>query len=181
MILDLLKQRRSIRQFKPEPLSAEEIKILAEAVLRSPSSRGRNPWEFIFITESDLRAQVSLAKPHGADFLSQAPLAVAVVADPNKCDVWIEDCSIAAILLQITAESLGLGSCWAQMRLREHGDGDSAEDYLREVLQLPKDYVVPFIIGIGRPAESKPGHSQEDLAWEKIHSNRFATKQEFTA
>lgn len=178
MLLDLLAKRRSIRTFTPDPLSKEQVDMLAEAVLRSPSSRGRNPWEFIFITDPSLRNSVSQAKEHGAEFLKNAPLVVAIVADPEKCDVWIEDCAIAAILLQITAESLGLGSCWAQMRLRKHKDGRPAEDHLRKILQLPDNYVVPVIIGIGNPAEAKPGHIRDALGWNKIHSNRFGDQKE---
>ncbi|MDO3379973.1 nitroreductase family protein [Geoalkalibacter halelectricus] len=178
MVLDLLKKRRSIRRFKPDTVSSADLQTLQEAVLRSPSSRGRNPWEFIFVTDAELRGRLSRAKLHGAEFLAQAPLAVAVIADPKKCDVWIEDCSIAAILLQITAESLGLGSCWAQMRLRDHDAQTSAEDYLRQVLELPPDYRVPFILGIGHPAEAPPGHPREALNWDKIHFNRFGSREE---
>ncbi|WP_305045831.1 nitroreductase family protein [Geoalkalibacter sp.] len=173
MVLDLLKQRRSIRAFKSDPLTPEEIDTLTEALLRSPSSRGRNPWEFILVTDPDLRDKLAQAKAHGAEFLREAPLAVAVVADPGKCDVWIEDCAIAAILLQMTAESLGLGSCWAQMRLRSHKDGRSSQEHLKEILQLPEVYQVLAVIGIGHPAEPKIGHRREDLPWNKIHRQRF--------
>lgn len=178
MLLDLLAKRRSIRTFAPDMLSKEQVDMLAEAVLRSPSSRGRNPWEFIFITDPSLRAAVSQAKEHGAEFLKNAPLVVAVAADPEKCDVWIEDCAITAILLQMTAESLGLGSCWAQMRLRKNKDGRPAEDHLRNILQLPDNFVVPMVIGIGRPAEAKPGHPRDTLGWNKIHYNHFGEKKE---
>lgn len=172
-MLDLLKKRRSIRKYQRRPVEQEKIDLLLEAALRSPSSRGRNPWEFVVITDPERLRQLARAKEHGAAFLADAPLAVVVVADPEKCDVWVEDCSIAAIILQLTAESLGLGSCWAQMRLRAHDPKQSADNYLREVLGLPQGYVVEAIIGIGYPGESKSGHPHTSLEWNKVHLNHF--------
>ena len=173
MFLSLLQQRRSIRKFKPQPVEPEQIDRLIEAALRSPSSRGLNPWQFVVVDDRETLGRLGRTKAHGSEFLTGAPLAVAVCADPERCDVWVEDCAIAAIFLQLAAQSLGLGSCWAQIRLRPHGDGRSAEAYVREVLGLPESLVVECIIGIGYPARRLPGHPREGLAVEKVHRNRF--------
>jgi nitroreductase len=173
MFLSLLENRRSTRKFRPKPLSRDEIEILVEALLRSPSSRGRNPWEFILVTDGEMLDKLARAKEHGSAFLKAAPLAVVVCADPERCDVWVEDCAIASIIVQLTAESMGLGSCWTQIRLRPHGDGTSAEEYLREVLGLPERYAVASIIGIGHPEERLPGHPKESLQFDKIHFDRY--------
>lgn len=173
MVLSLLQKRRSIRRFQDRPVEEEKVEILREALLRSPSSRGRNPWEFVVVTDRTLLRQLAAAKEHGSAFLTGAPLVVVVAADPQRCDVWVEDCAIAAIILQLAAESLGLGSCWAQIRLREHDDGRSAEAYVKELLGLPEGCVVECIVGLGYPAEQKPGHPRDELAWEKIHRNRY--------
>lgn len=178
MLLPLLEKRRSIRKFQPEPLRKDEIDILAEALLRSPSSRGRNPCEFIVVTDGVMLDKLALAKEHGSAFLKGAPLAVVVCADPERCDVWVEDCAIASIIVQLTAQSMGLGSCWAQIRLRPHGDGRSAEEYLREILGLPRRYVVASIIGIGHPDESPLGHPKESLPYDKIHINAYSSTSE---
>ena len=156
----------------------EKIELLCEAVLRSPSSRGRNPWEFVIVTDRQLLDRLSASKEHGSEFLAGAPLAVVVCADPNRCDVWVEDCSIAAIVLQLAAESLGLGSCWAQIRLRNHGDGRAAEEYIRGILDLPSHWVVETVIGIGYPAQRPAPHPRESLAFEKIHREKYMRKPE---
>ena len=39
-----------------------------------------------------------------------------ILADPNATDVWIEDASIVSIITQLMAQSLGLSSCWIQVR-----------------------------------------------------------------
>lgn len=175
MILSLLQQRRSIRQFKSQPVEPEKIAQLIEALLRSPSSRGLNPWQFVVVDDPETLRRLGQAKAHGSEFLSAAPLAVAVCADPARCDVWVEDCSIAAIILQLAAESLGLGSCWAQIRLRPHGAGGSAEAYVRQVLGLPETLAVECIVGLGYPSRRLPGHSREKLLFAHVHRNRFGS------
>ncbi len=57
--------------------------------------------------------------------------------------------------------------------MRDHNEEISAEQYLKELLDLPERYVVEAVIGIGYPGESKPGHPVESLDWDKIHINRF--------
>lgn len=174
MILSLLQQRRSIRQFKSQPVEPEKVEQLVEALLRSPSSRGLNPWQFVVVDDPETLRRLARSKAHGSEFLSGAPLAVALCADPERSDVWVEDCSIAAIILQLAAESLGLGSCWAQIRQRPHGAGGSAEAYVRQVLGLPETLNVECIVGLGYPARSLPGHPREKLLFDHVHRNLFA-------
>jgi hypothetical protein len=47
-------------------------------------------------------------------------IGIVVCGDRTQSDVWIEDCSIASILAQMASQSLGLGSCWIQVRNRMH-------------------------------------------------------------
>ncbi|WP_321529867.1 nitroreductase family protein [uncultured Desulfuromonas sp.] len=169
MFLDLLRQRRSIRKFTNTALTEEQLCLLQEAVLRAPSSRGRDPWQFIFVTDRHKVQALSQAKPHGAGFLAEAAVAVIVCADPQCCDVWIEDCSIAAFILQLTAQDLGLGSCWAQIRCREHDDTTDAESYVRRVAGIPDQLRIDAIIGIGEADEEKEGHPEDELRQERIH------------
>jgi nitroreductase len=169
MFIDLLRNRRSIRGFDNRPIEKEKVDLLVEAGLRSPSSRGSNPWEFVVITDPEIISRLSHAKPHGAAFLKNAPLAVVVVADPSKSDVWVEDASIAAIIFHLAATDLGLGSCWVQLRLREHDAKQSAGDYVADLVGLRKGLAVLSIIGIGYPAEDKSGHPEGSLQYDKVH------------
>ena len=105
--------------------------------------------------------------------IERAPLAMVVCADTSLTDVWIEDCSIATHQIQLAAESLGLGSCWIQVRLREHDSNLSAEDYVRELLNLPQTMAVESILAIGYPAEEKAGIDDDELLRDRIHYNRF--------
>ncbi len=174
MFLSLVQKRRSIRRYEDKPVEPEKIDRLIEVALRAPSSRGFNPWEFVVVTDRILLEKLSKAKPHGASFLKDASLGIVVCADPEKCDVWIEDASIASIYIHLAAESLELGSCWIQIRKRMHDQTKTAEQYIRELLNIPKHLNVESIIAIGYPAEKKSPHLKEDLQYEKVHYNVYS-------
>jgi nitroreductase len=173
MFLSLVQKRRSIRQYLEKPVEKEKIELLMEAALRSPSSRGFNPWEFIVVTDRDLLEKLSKAKTHGASFLKNAPLGIVVCADPEKCDVWVEDASIASIFIHLAAESLELGSCWIQIRMRMHDQTKTAQEYVQELLNIPENLNVESMIAIGYPAESKSAHRKENLQYEKVYYNEY--------
>jgi len=175
-MIPLLQARRSIRKFQDRKIEPEKIDKLMEAALRAPSSMGHNPWEFIVVTDEAVLEGLSRAKEHGSAFMKGAALGIVVCADPDKSDVWIEDTSIASIILHLTAASLGLGSCWIQIRKRMHDDTKTAEAFLAELLNLPENMKVLSMVGIGYPAEEKPGHGKETLSYEKVHMNRYGEK-----
>jgi len=173
MFMSLLENRRSIRRFQHREVEREKIDVLVEAALRSPSSRGFNPWRFIVVTDDVLLKKLSRTKTHGSAFLKQAPLGIVVCAEPDRSDVWIEDASIASIFVHLAAASLGLGSCWIQIRERMHDDTTTSEDYVRGLLNIPGRLTVESIIGAGYPDESKPPHPREKLEYEKVSQNTY--------
>ena len=173
MFSTLLKTRRSIRRFSTDPIEPEKLNTIVEAALRAPSSRGLNPWEFIVVTDGATLKRLAGAKPHGASFLAHATAGIVVIADPNRCDVWIEDASIASILIHLTAHDLGLGSCWIQIRNRMRDESQSAEDYIAKLLKIPSHFNVESIVAIGYPEENKPPHPHESLQLEKVHIQRY--------
>jgi nitroreductase len=176
MFHSLIRTRRSIRQYENKPIEAEKIDLLLEAALRPPSSNNCKPWEFVVVTDKELLKQLSGAKPKGAGFLKDAALGIVVCADSSKCDVWVEDASIAAAFIHLAAASLGLGSCWIQIRKRDHADGRQAGERVAELLALPAHLEVEAIIAVGYPAEEKAPHPQEALPFEKISYNRYGNQ-----
>jgi nitroreductase len=167
-MLELLRKRRMIRKFKKERIDPARLDELKEAVLRSPSSRGIKPWNFFFVQDTELIKRLSICKEHGSSFLTDVPLAVVVCGNETASDVWIEDCSIAAIILHLTAESLGLGSCWIQVRNRKHNADATSEEYVKKVLGIAAPLKVLAIIAIGVPDEANPGHPFESLEQGKV-------------
>ena len=165
--------RRSIRKYKEDKVPKEIVNKLVKAALLSPSSRRINPWEFIIVEDKEILEKLSGAKKHGSTFLRKAPLGIVVIADENKSDVWVEDTSIASIILQLTAQSLDLGSCWIQIRNRMHNDTITSEEYIRDLLHIPTNYKVESIISIGYPDEERPPQDVEKLQYEKLQSNQY--------
>jgi nitroreductase len=177
MLIDLLRKRRSIRKYEKRPVEAEKVDLLVEAALRSPSSRGFNPWEFVVVTDPETIVTLSGAKPHGASFLKNAPLAIAVCGDPERSDVWVEDVSIAAIILHLTATDLGLGSCWIQLRKREHAQGGTASEFAARVLGLREGLAVSAIMAIGYPDQRLEAHPKTTLQFKKVSFNQYGRRR----
>ena len=175
MFIPLIQKRRSIRRFLKRDVEPEKIDLLVEAALRAPSSRGINPWEFIVVTERETLDRLSTAKKHGSLFIKNANLGIVVCADPEQCDVWVEDASIASIFIHLAALSLGLGSCWIQIRERMHNEIITSEEYVSEILNIPVNLKIESIVGIGYPDEEKSPHAKEELQYEKVHHNVFGT------
>ncbi|MBU5453860.1 nitroreductase family protein [Caproiciproducens sp. MSJ-32] len=173
-MIELLKSRRSIRRYEDREIEKEKIDALLKAALLAPSSRNRRPWEFIAVTDKELLKKLSESKEHGSKFLEGAKLGIVVIADKEVCDVWIEDASIAATLIQVTAHSLGLGSCWIQMRERMRNKEEKAEDYIRKLLNIPDKYGVECVISVGYPAEEKKAYEESNLDYNKIHYNYYS-------
>lgn len=173
-MMDLLRRRRSIRKYLPKAVERETVELLAEALLRSPSSRSINPWEFIIVDDRGLLSKLARTKEHGSEFLKGAALGIVVCADGAKSDTWVEDCSIASILVQMTAQSLGLGSCWIQVRNRNHSGEKSSEAYVQEVLGLPGHMKVESILSIGHPNEVKRPVAKSELKYNKVRHNYYS-------
>ena len=172
-MIELLRARRSIREYVERPIEPEKVDLLKEAALRSPSSRNIDPWEFIFVEDRELLARLSACKPHGADFLEHAALCVVVCGDSRESDTWIEDCSIASILVQMTAQSIGLGSCWIQVRNRMLDDQTPSERYIQDLLRIPEHIKVQSIIAVGYPAEKREPLPAEELKYWKVRANTY--------
>ncbi|MBF0200587.1 MAG: nitroreductase family protein [Desulfamplus sp.] len=173
MFFDLIRNRRSIRKFTQMPVGKEIQEQLIEAALRAPSSRGFNPWRFIVVDDPGLLAKLSTSTAHGAYFLEDAPLGIVICGDSTKSDVWVEDASIATIYIQLAAQALGLGSCWIQIRKREHDSGKSAESFIQSLLEIPEHYKVESIVALGYADEQKNPHSLDSLDFDKVFYNTF--------
>lgn len=173
MLFDILKSRRSIRKFQNKEVEKEKIDVILKSALLSPSSRSIRPWQFIAVTDPELIRQLSLCREPGSGFLAGAPLAIAVIGDKDSSDVWIEDTSIAAAIIQLMAQDLDLGSCWIQVRERFHTEKVTAGEYIREVLGIPEQYSVECMIAIGYPGEEKKPYEENALQYQKLHFDKF--------
>ena len=172
-MLELYKTRRSIRKFKDQPIEREKIDEILKGALTAPSSRGLKPWELIVVTDRELLQKLSESRGPSSKLISGAATGIVVLADAELSDVWTEDASIIAVMMQLSAHSLGLGSCWVQVRERLTPQGESVDSGIKKLLDIPDKYKVECILALGYPAEEKEPHKEENLPLEKIHYNTF--------
>ena len=170
---NLVQQRRSHRRFSSQEIDAEQVRLILRAALMSPTSKGQRNWHFVVVDNATDIEKIADAKDMGAQFLKGAPLVVAVLGNGQQNDCWVEDASIAAFAMQLQAEDLGLGSCWAQMRGRGLADGTSADTVLRGILGYPEDLNCLCVIGFGHASDERKPQAEDRLKWEHVHIGKF--------
>lgn len=151
--MDVIVNRRSVRNFTAQPVPEELVTKLLRAAMRAPSAGNEQPWEFI-VTQSwaalDAAAEVSpYAKP-----LLRAPLAVTVCGNREHCkyaehDYWIQDCSAAIQNMLLEACHLGLGGVWLGIY-----PVDERVARVSSLLDLPENVIPLGIVALGYPAET---------------------------
>ena len=110
-----IKERRSVRSYRKEQISKEELDAVLEAGTYAASGMGRQPAKMVVVQEPELIAKLS--KMNGAvmgadsDPFYGAPTVVIVFADTNA-GTWLQDGSLVMGNLMLAAYAVGLGSCW---------------------------------------------------------------------
>ena len=170
---NLIAIRRSMRKFTEEKLTEEEKKTILRAALISPTAKNNRGWEFVAIDDPAVLEALSKSREMGSGFLAEAVFAVVVLGDPSKTDCWVEDCSIAAIDMQLQAEDLGLGSCWCHMRGRANAEGKTTKQTLMELLGIPEQYEPLCIVGVGHKNMDRKPYEDDKIEWSKVHWGKF--------
>lgn len=152
MFIDVVRSRKSCRLFTDVPLEENEMELIIEAGHKAPSSRNLKDVRLFPVTDLGLIRRLALCKDGSTTPLETATFAVIVAADPDVCDVWIEDASIATIMMQLEAEDIGIGSCWIQIRLRS-SEETPAEDFVKREAGLDGNLKVLSIVAFGKRAD----------------------------
>lgn len=167
-LFDAMLKRRSVRKFSDEDITKEQLDRILQAALLAPTSMNRKPCNFMVIENREKLEKLSKSKDHGADLISGANKAIAVIADTLVADTWIEDSSIALTYMHLMATDLGLGSCWVQIHLRSR-DGEDSENIVRDILKIDDHYRVVGILALGVPESTPEPHTLDDIDKNKIH------------
>lgn len=170
---DLIIHRRSIRKYTGELIDPDQVRLILEAGLMAPAGKRRNPWHFVVVDDPKQLRQLSLVRAMGTSQIASCAMAIAVVANPEDSDTWIEDLSIASIQMQLQCTDLGLGSVWCQMRMRENAEGIPAPYLVRQILGIPAEYEVLNILAIGHIGEERRPYDTDKLMWEKVHVGKW--------
>ncbi len=160
-LLNLIRERRSIRRYKKWPVPREYIEKMIEAAIWAPSSHSSDPCEFIVTVKTENIAR--LAELSHAKFIGGAPLLITIVVRPDTGSKSpIMDGSAAAMNLSLAAHSLGLGCCWVSPT--------PWAAKLREELLIPNDWKIIGTFSIGFPDEVRVGRRKEcatAIYWEQ--------------
>ena len=146
-VLEAIKTRRSIRKYKPDPVPEQALEQILEAGRWAPSGGNRQPWEFIVLTDPEVKRQVTGCFPAGG-YLNEAPLGVLVVVDPNTAFTPIQDGTLAAYAMMLAAHSLGLGTCWV------HPGRGFNDEGVKEIMGIPGENRIICALSVGYPAEA---------------------------
>ena len=172
-MLQTILHRRSVRQYTDEPIPEDKLKAILHAGLAAASSKNRRPWEFVVVTDRSMLDRLCECRPGAGNLLGKCQAAIAVCADAESVDVWVEDCASAMTQMHLMADALGIGSCWLQIRLRQTLDGCSSEDIVRELLNIPTKYGVMAMLTLGMPALHPASYTIAELPIHKIHREHF--------
>jgi nitroreductase len=150
--MEAIRARRSIRKFKPDAeVTQEQIDLLLEAAMLSPSACNTRPWEFVVVRGRDNLIKIADIHPY-AQMLRTAALAIVIVALPEtQKDIAVgyfpQDCGAATENILLEAVALGLGACWCGVYPREERIPS-----IKEALGIDG---LPFcVIAVGVPDEN---------------------------
>ena len=172
-LFEIFCHRRSVRKYTGEHIPEEKLERILQAGLLAPSGRNRKPWEFILVKDREMLRKLSECRAAGAVILAGADAAIVVVGDTEITDVWTEDCSIAMAQMHLMADTLGVGSCWVQGRLRQKADGTPADRIVKDLLAIPEKFALEAILSLGIPENHPEAYDPGNLPAEKIHREKF--------
>lgn len=152
-LYELILTRRTIRQFRQDPIERETLRKLVDAARLAPSGANRQPLEFVVVDEDHIKKKLfptlkwaGYIAPHGNPKIGYEPTAyIVVLANTSiraKGYEWDAGAAIEHIIL--TAWEEGIGSCWIASVDRER---------VRKIFLIPERYNIDSVVALGYPAE----------------------------
>ncbi|MDW8045203.1 MAG: nitroreductase family protein [Nitrososphaerota archaeon] len=163
-VLDVIKMRRSIRRYKPDPVEREKLVSVLEAARLAPSARNMQPWHFI-VTKPEVKEKLRMA--YNREWFIKAPVIIVACADPSRAwvradgeEYWKVDVAIALQNLVLKATEEGLGTCWIAA---------FDEKAVKEVLNIPPHIRVVAMTPLGYPDEARGPVTDRKSLEEIVH------------
>lgn len=168
-ILKIIKERKSVRRYKPDPIPDPVLLRVLDAARFSPSGKNLQPWKFILVRDKKIKKDLVEASV-GQSFIAEAPIVVVACGFPDKCysrmgnymKSWAVDVAIAVEHMMLQAQEEGLGTCWI---------GAFEEKDVRRILKIPDDVKVLALTPLGYPDEIP--RSRERKSLEEIIAHDF--------
>ena len=158
--MEVIRKRRSIRKYKPDPVPEKVLNEVLEAARLAPSGSHLQPWHFIVVKDSQTKQKLGIY-----EWAAEAPVVIVGCTDPEAAPRWhIVDLAIAFEHLVLAATNFGLATCWIG-RL-------GFDEAIKEVLGIPKRMKVVALTPLGYPAQTPKEKTRKSLS-EIVHYERF--------
>ncbi len=162
-VLDTILKRQTIREYKPEQITEEQLEGLKAAALRAPSGRNGQPCHVRFIQNADMLKQMNtdFKELVGYDtpaytrwdtnpVYHNAPTFVAIFAEGESN----MDGGIMCENICIAAEGMGLGTCIIGSVGALFADGNEQGNKWKRKWNIPENYKFLIAIAVGYPNET---------------------------
>lgn len=155
-ILELIKNRRSIRKYKDKPVPQGQIDKILEAGRWAPSGLNNQPWKVMVVSDEARKNKLASFTKY-AKIIKSAPVAICVFLDNSKIYSRDKDLMAIGALIQnmwLEAYSLGLGCCWL-------GEILNQKEEVHKFLKLDKDLELAAVLTVGFPNQVVKGSRKE--------------------
>lgn len=160
-ILKVIKERRSVRRYKADPIPDDVLHRVLEAAQFSPSGKNLQPWKFILVQDESLKQRLAEAS-FRQTFIAEAPVVAVACGYPDRCysrmgnymKSWAVDVAIAFEHLILQAQEEGLGTCWI---------GAFEEKDVKSILDVPEGVRVLALTPLGYPDENPVPRGRKSL------------------
>lgn len=170
MSISCIAERHSIRDYTPESVNDEQLRLILKSAMYAPSANNLRPWEFVVVKQRAILDKLAEGCKHWSA-LTRSQLAIVVLADlrnpkPGATDFFVQDCAACTQNMLLAATDLKLGAVWLGCYPREERVA-----FVKDVLETPDD-VIPFsIVPIGYPTKTYPPRDSYDK--DKVHWEVF--------
>ena len=155
-VIEVIRTRRSIRQFAKEAVSDEAVNQILESGLWAPSGKNNQPWKFAVIHAPALKESLA-ALTHSRSILQEAPVCIAVFLDHSRVYDRTKDVQAVGACIQnmlLTIHSLGLGGVWLGEILKN-------KEKVGELLGAGKGLELMAVVAFGHPAKRQGGGERD--------------------
>ena len=159
-VLEAIEKRASIRKYKNTSIDVNMILQLIDSARLAPSAMNQQTWEFIWVTDPEIRKQVydvCESQVRGKmPYIIESGGLIAGVCKPSDNPRFAKlNVAIALQNITIAAMQFGLGTCWV---------GAFDPKILGKVLQVPEDHEIVSMLVVGWPDENPPDKDRKELS-----------------
>ncbi len=168
----IIKNRRSVRKYKPDKIPEKDLEKILNAGRWAPSAGNCRPLEMIIVREQEVQNRLAKAA-FEQSFIAEAPIDIVICANVSRTEkrygsrgrelYVIQDTAAAAQNIHLMATALGYSTCWV---------GAFDDEKVAEVMETPDSVRPLIIVPLGKPKEKPNPPKRRDLE-EIIHENTY--------